>query len=79
MCRGCRITKGGESTTYEYLEWLGDYHYLIVQMKKLEKKLLDFQGGLDDKDHKKALDSHRRKLIRLRKEYAKAENVLNSV
>ena len=71
MCRGCRIKKNGDQTVDEYLNWLDEYHHAITIMKSVEKKLLIHQSGnIDSAQHLKALDTLRKKMIRIRKDYA---------
>lgn len=78
MCRGCKITIAGKPATYEYLEWLDKYQSIVRQMKELNKTLLIFEGSVDP-EFKKTISKFRRTLIRLQKEYAKADEILNEV
>ncbi|GAG24221.1 unnamed protein product [marine sediment metagenome] len=78
MCRGCNFTKNGEATVDEYLDWHEDYLLIIYQMKALEKKLLAYHGGVDSREHEKSLDAHRKQLIRVRKTYARADELLST-
>ena len=77
MCRGCDIKIKGESATYEYLEWFDEYLKIVRKMKELNKKLLQFENIIDD--NKKVIGRFRRQLIRLQREYAKADKILNNV
>lgn len=79
MCRGCVMTKNGEETVYEYLSWNSKYFGIITSMKALEKEILEYQSGVDSDDHKKILDAHRRRLIRLRREYAKSDQLFSAL
>jgi len=79
MCRGCGININGKAATYEYLEWLNDYHSVVWAMQKLNKKILDFENKLDDDHQKKIVSRFRRRLIGLRKKIGKADDILNGV
>lgn len=79
MCRGCIILKNGESATDEYLDWLDEYHRVVWSMKRVEKKLLDYKKGLDKDTHRKAVDTMHKAAIKVRKQYAGLDSLLNDV
>jgi len=60
------------------LDWLGDYHKIIQDMGKLNKKILAFEEKID-RSYKKPVSAFRRQLLRVRKLYAKADFILNDV
>lgn len=77
MCRGCNIKfKGKPDCCDEYLDWFGDYQANVSRMKKLESDLISFIDGMDDKNQKRKIDNFRRRLIKQRKEYSKASELL---
>jgi len=79
MCRGCIIKRNGKPTVFEYLDWLDDYKQMTVKMKVLEQDLLRYQEHIDGRDHRDILDTFRKKLITLRREYANADQILNTI
>jgi len=79
MCRGCRIEKGGKNSVDEYLIWLDEYHRITCKMKLLEKKVLSYNQGIVCKEDSKDLDVFHKKLVRVRKNYAKAEKILDKI
>ncbi len=73
------MLSGGKETIDDYLDWLGKYQGCIHDLKALETKLLNYQGKLDSSDHKKKVDAFRRKIIKLRRELAQADLLLNDL
>jgi hypothetical protein len=79
MTIGCQITKNGDPTTEEYLDWFDDYQLILLQMKSLETKLNKYRLGVDNPEHRRLLDRHRKELIRIRKRFGKAHEILSDV
>ena len=79
MCRGCLIMSKGESTTYEYLDWYTDYTEILAKLKELNKKILAYEGIIDNGEQRDCVDKFRRNLIRLKKELGKSDEILNGV
>jgi len=80
MCRGCdMIQKNGANMMREYLDWLDGYHKILKEMKDLHGKILDFEDWMKHRDQKKVISRFRRRLIGLRKGYAKADLILNQI
>uniref|UniRef100_A0A6M3LU04 Uncharacterized protein n=1 Tax=viral metagenome TaxID=1070528 RepID=A0A6M3LU04_9ZZZZ len=82
MCRGCEIKLKPYSkheNTYGYLGFLDKYHSVIQQMKDLNKLILDFENDISDTHQRSVVSRFRRKLIKLQKEIAKADTILNGV
>ena len=70
--RSCLITKGGESTTGEYISWLEHYHSIVKGMKGLEKEVHAYKTGVDNPKHKKAIDKLHKQMVKHRRKYASA-------
>lgn len=69
----------GEPATSEYLKWFDEYLRIVSLMKTLNKSILKFQGIIDDPNQTKVIDTFRRKLIKLQKDYAKSGGILNTL
>ena len=80
MCRGCSIKfKGEDSCCDEYLDWFWDYESAISEMKKIEVKLSVFVSGMDNQEQKEKMNNFRRRLIKQRKDYSKATELLTGI
>jgi hypothetical protein len=79
MCRGCRINIESSPSVDRYLEIIDTHTAIISKMKALEKTILIYENDLDEESQRKIFSKFRRKLIRLRKEYGRAENALNEI
>ena len=79
MCRGCNITIKNRPACFEYVDVIDDFHKIIADMKRAEKALLQFQQSVDDGKQRTIIDRYRKQRIRLRREYAKSDRLLEAL
>lgn len=79
MCRGCKIKIEGKPATYQYLDLLYRYQSIINDMKDYNKSILLFTKKIKNKKQHRIIDQYRKQLIKIQKEYAKADRILNEL
>lgn len=62
-----------------YLAWLARYRRVAADMRALNAELLAFEGKVASRPHRGVVSRFRRRLIRARRDYAKAEEVLGEL
>tara|TARA_R110000851_G_scaffold75539_1_gene166537 strand:+ start:355 stop:573 length:219 start_codon:yes stop_codon:yes gene_type:complete len=67
MCRGCEL-----GNVEEYLIYHQAYKDAIQAMKEAEQKLHRMKQTCKP-EHRKAVDTHHKRLVRLRKEYGRID------
>ena len=67
MCRGCDL-----GITELFMEYHGEYGNVMYQIKKIEHKL-HYMKQKCKPEHRKAVDAHHKRIVRLRREYGKLD------
>jgi len=81
MCRGCLMTVNGDNqkSTSDYVMWYAFYKQVLADMKLLNKKILVYKDSVDAREHKKILGKFHKKMVALRSEIGKADEILNEI
>ena len=80
MCRGCKIPlKDGYSQVDDYLKALDEYHAAIQHMKKADKMFSEYTFKIADRKQRKIVSRFQKQLVRIQKDYAKCEVILEDL